>query len=688
MFAVLSKENKVAQNNQKKQKQKQRKLRQRQVKDRKKNARLASVVIPEPSSKIARKLDEIYECFEDGELNYVIELLETLARSSPKSAAVAEVEAGIYQRMGNNEEACRAARRLLKIVPENAEAMLGYAQASLFCARSSIALIQYRKFLDRWPNHELVARAVEPIEICETESRRRVDVANQKGGLSLKFDDGGLEFYARHEASLERMSSNNLAEAIVLLEQNLKEQPQFMSSRNNLVICHFYQGDFELAVDAARETCQLFPDNRFAQANLVKVEFLSGNPEKANDLADKMIIDPPSEQDAYTAAVEALSFLGRDHDIVVLSQMLETVTPIDDDKKGVLLHHFAVANFRMDDRDEAVRLWNQCIEVYPDHSDALENVEDLEAGGGNAAWAEPMGKWLPQPFMQEIIKKYEQDIGNVVGLLAKQNPVVATLVPALLDRGDPVGREFALNFASFDATPPMLQALKDFALGNRGPDSMRNRAMMTLRKEQIIDAGPHRFYSRGKWTDIKLMTAEITREPVEVEAWKSELLEEGYWAMSDGDLAVAEEAFQQVLDRDPDCRSARFNLAGVWQRRGRGDEPDMAMREMRQIHSEHPDYSFAAMAVAMFEAENGNFELAKKILGEIYALPKLHISEAMMLFASQVQVSLAEDDLQAAEESLNMMQQIAEEDDPQVLQLRAMIEHYRFANVESPSLIN
>ena len=72
----------MAQNNQKKQKQKQRKLRQRQVKDRKKNARLASVVIPEPSSKIARKLDEIYECFEDGELNYAIELLETLARLS------------------------------------------------------------------------------------------------------------------------------------------------------------------------------------------------------------------------------------------------------------------------------------------------------------------------------------------------------------------------------------------------------------------------------------------------------------------------------------------------------------------------------------------------------------------------------------------------------------------------------
>ena len=400
-----------------------------------------------------------------------------------------------------------------------------------------------------------------------------------------------------------------------------------------------------------------------------------------------MVAAPPTEQDAYTAAVEALSFLGRDHDIVVLSQLLETITPIDDDKKGVVLHHFAVANFRMDDKDEAVRLWDQCFEVYPDHPDALDNVEDLDEGGGDVAWAEPIVKWLPQPFMQKIIKKYEEESGSVKGSLANENPVVATLVPALLDRGDPVGREFALNFATTDATPPMLQALKDFAFGNRGSDSMRHRAMAKLKQEQVIDAGPHRFFSRGKWTDIKLLGAEISHEPDEVEPWKGALLEEGYWAMLDGDLATAEKAFQQVLDRDPGCRSARFNLAGVWQRRGRGDERDMAKREIRQIHSEHPDYSFAAMAVAMFEAESGNYELARKMLGEIHVQPRLHISEATMLFTSQVQVSLAEGDLQAAEDSLNLMTQIAEKDDPRVLQLQDEIDQYRFTKAIASDLI-
>ena len=259
-----NKEDNVAQSNQKKQKQKQRKLRQRQQKDRKKNARLASVIIPKPSSKIARKIQEIYDCFEDGEIGYAIEILAALVKSCPKIAVVAEVEVDIYQRLGSHEKACRAAQRLLKLVPENPEAMFGYAQTNMFCARSSVALIQYRKFLQRWPNHELVAKTAEAMEVCETESRRRVKVANEKGGLSLGFDEGGLEFYARHEASLERLGSNNLAEAITLLQQNLEDQPQFMSSRNNLVICYFYQGEFELAVEAARETLRRYPENRFA----------------------------------------------------------------------------------------------------------------------------------------------------------------------------------------------------------------------------------------------------------------------------------------------------------------------------------------------------------------------------------------------------------------------------------------
>ncbi len=651
----------MARSSQQKQKHKQRKLRQRKAREQRKNARSASLIVPKPSAKTARKLGEVFEWLEEGDTDYALELLETLVKSSPRVAAVAEAELGIYQSLGNHEQASHAAK-------------FGYAHAALFCARSCIALIQFRKFLDRWPNHDLAAKANQAIEICETESRRRVRDANEKGVLGLEFEEGGLAFYARHEESLEQMTGGNMSEAIALIEQNLAIEPQFMSSRNNLVICRFYQGELEKAVQTARATCEFSPENRFAQANLIKFEFLTGNPVKANELAGAMIADPPTEQDSYTSMVEALSFLGRDEDIVVLSQMLEKVTPIDDDKKCLVLHHFAVANFRSGDKDAAIELWNHCLELCPDHAVAQENLHDLEMNIGHAAWSEPINKWLPRPFLLGINKRYEDDPTRVSGTLARENPVVATLVPALLDRGDPTAREFALNFACTDATPQMLEALKDFAFSTRGPDLLRHKAMMKLKEESLIDAGPHRFFSRGSWTSIKLIAAEITYEPVEVEPWKSELLKEGYWAMAQGKLDIAESAFRRVLDRDPDCRSARFNLASVWQRRGRGDEVKDAEQEMRRLHSEHPDYSFAAMAVAIMEAQEGNFDRAKDLLGDILEKSKLHYSEAMMLFSSQVQVALAQNDSRAAETAWNAMRQIAEDDDPMVSQLRDMIE--------------
>ena len=665
---------------QKKQKQKQRKLRQRKAKERKKVMRAADAVVPEASAKVARKIEEIYGWLDEGEVEYGFDLLRTLVKSSPKCAAVAEAEHGIYSHVGDAGKACLAAKRLCRLLPQNPDAVTNYAQDSLFCSRVSIALVQYRKFLDRWPTHEYATKIKNAIEVCEPESRNRVAVANESGGLELAFDEGGLEFYARHEESLEQLAASNFAEAIVLLEQNLEEQPKFMSSRNNLVICYFYIGEFEKAVATARETCRLAPENRFAQANLIKFEFLTGNSQTANELADLMVADPPTQQDPFTAMVEALGFLGRDEDIIVVSQILDQVTPIDDDKLGLVLHQFAVANYRLDDRTEASRLWDQCLETFPNQFEAQRNVRDVETNGGHAAWGEPITKWLPQPFVEEMLRKCDEVSQSEEGFLAIQSPVIAALVPALLDRGDPQGRELAVAVAGNAATPPMLDALKVFAFSSRGPDELRYQALNKLREESVVDAGPHRFFSQGKWTQVQLCCAEITEEPDQVEPWRKKLLEEGYHAINRGDFEIAETAFKKVFERDPECRIARFNLASVWLQRRDGDEEDKATQEVLKIHAEHPDYTFAAMTVAMYKAEDGEFDRANELLKEVYELPRLHSSEALSLFSTQVQVSLMQGDLKTAESAMFMLKQLVDEGHPVVPDLQQMIDRYILEN--------
>lgn len=652
----------MARSNQQKQKQKQRKLRQRKAKVQKKVARSAELVVPELSAKTVRKLEEIQDCWREGEFKYAIQCMTQLAKDSPKCPAVAESEYDFFEQIGRSENACSAAKRFVRLMPQNPDAILSYAMASLVCSRVSIALLYFQKFLERWPTHESATKARKAIEVCDLESRNRVAVANESGGLELDFEEGGLEFYARHEESLEQMADDNMGEAIALLERNLEEQPKFMSSRNNLVICRFYHGDIEHAVGTARETCRLSPENRFAKANLIKFEFLSGNQEVANELADTMIVDPPTDQDPYTAMMEALSFLGRDEDIIAAAEILEQVDLIDSTKLAAVLHYSAVAHYRMGDHDEASRRWEECLGHVPNHYEALENVSDLETEGGNAAWSESLGKWLPRPYIQEVLDRYEDDAESETSSLAIQSPIIAALVPALLDRGDPDGREFAVTVAGEAATPAMLDALKEFAYSNRGPDSLRHRALRKLQEEAAVGAGPHRFFSQGKWTDIQLFCAEISYKPLkQIEAWKSELLKAGHYALDRGDFETAEKAFQSAIKRDPKCQSARFNLANLWEQRRDGDELEKAHQEVRKLHAEDPGYVFAAMTVAMFEAEEGNYDRADKLLNEVFQRPQLHVSEAMMLFVSQVQISLMRDDVKAAEAAMSMFRQVSDD---------------------------
>ena len=143
-----------------------------------------------------------------------------------------------------------------------------------------------------------------------------------------------------------------------------------------------------------------------------------------------------------------------------------------------------------------------------------KNLDDLNSGQGHAPWPDSIGKWIPRAICDNMFDSNSRSALRKTGHLNLTNdyPAVAALIPALLDRGDPPGREMAMRMAAADGSPAMLDALQQFALGSRGPDAMRHEALNILGRKGRVDSGPHRFYSRGKWTEIKLFMAEINWE--------------------------------------------------------------------------------------------------------------------------------------------------------------------------------
>ncbi|MBI2479400.1 MAG: hypothetical protein HYV60_12435 [Planctomycetia bacterium] len=266
--------------------------------------------------------------------------------------------------------------------------------------------------------------------------------------------------------------------------------------------------------------------------------------------------------------------------------------------------------------------------------------------------------------------------GDKEQLSLARYPAIASVIPALLDRGDPLGREVAMRLAKADSSPPMLDALKQFALGSCGPDSMRFDVLAFLKEKGAIDAGPHRVYSRGKWTEVQLLGAEIFSEPRDSASSPEvlELIKDGMLATREFDYESAEACFRKALEEEPDNCSAAYNLCTVWLRRDGDDGEARARTRLEQLHRDFPEYVFAAIALSQFAAHDCDFQKARDLLAPVFRAERLHISEAMALFTAGAQIALEEHDLDGAERAYELLRQIADEDDANMQALRRRID--------------
>jgi len=232
-----------------------------------------------------------------------------------------------------------------------------------------------------------------------------------------------------------------------------------------------------------------------------------------------------------------------------------------------------------------------------------------------------------------------------------------------------------MKMAELDGSPAMLDALKQFAFSTRGPDSMRYEALSILHREGQIDSGPHRFYSRGTWTDIKLFMPEITWEPTECSTpWVRELIETGTEAIENGDYELAEESFSRILEREPDNYNAAYNLCVIWIERDGWAGRRRARPRLEELHNQFPDYVFARLALAQFAIVEGDFERAIELMDPILGAEKLHVAEATALFETQIQLAIERRRFDAAEQSLAILISIIGEDAPIVIRLRRLID--------------
>lgn len=500
--------------------------------------------------------------------------------------------------------------------------------------------------------------------------------------LALTQSSGDLASSTAVEARLRwHTEKAHFAQAQRLAEALLRFHPDATSTLNNLSLVASLRGRHQEALSLIERVLGQEPDNLHAHANAIRVLVLSGRSAEARARAERLLALPSTLPDAYAKKAEALSYLGDDASILALFAEAEAKGRSD----GYLYHLAACAALGRGQAAEAARLWQRALHLRPDLESAAENLADLQqpAGERQGPWPFPMAQWVPESLVRELTAVVHTPAGKPIseGRLPQlvhefllRHPELPSLLPALLKRGDPGARQFALHLCYVVGTPELRESLKKFALGRRGSDEQRFQAAMQLVDAGILPAVPLKMWVAGVEQEILPIRYEIYTEPVSVHGPKvRDLLSKAGMALNQGDGARSESLLRKALALEPNSPDIVHNVGNSLLVQGRTAE---ARAMLEENHRRHPDYFFGRTYMAMEHARAARIEAAEALVAPLRLQRRLHVSEFSALMGAEVELALSQRDEQGAEGFVDQLEQLRP-GHPTIAQLRRRIAQRR-----------
>ncbi|MEM7034338.1 MAG: hypothetical protein AAF629_32645 [Chloroflexota bacterium] len=558
--------------------------------------------------------------------------------------------------------------KLQKLQPKNPDLLFNLATAYTVNFYPALAVHTYQAFLNRHADHSQAAQAQESLVALEK--------TLEDESANLAPDDADPMTLAIGNDRLRlTLDMGQLREARQIASELLKLNPTLLPVINNLSLLEFLEGNLTTAIDHAEYVLEKDADNFQALGNLIRFLHLSGQIAAAQEKADLFETFQSDDHDIVLKKVETFTYLGDDHRIQKAVQIAENDNIIEQITLPALLYHFAaVAEMRLGNIDLAQVHWKRALEFDPNLEIARENVADLDKpiGEQHAPWPFPGNQWLPNKTFKDVSKVLETFAGKrseksrqkSMERLMAQHPELVWILPILLERGDPWGRDFASTFIFMTQSPSLMTALPGFALGQHGPDTIRHEAASIAFEAGLLPSKEIRMWLNGAWQDIMLLTFDVHYErdtefdTPELKPWMMKLST----ALNKDDADSAEEALKAILQIKHDSPSILNNLATVYQQQNKQDESQILIA---QIQADYPDYFFGIITKASQLIIDKQFDVARETLQPLLLRDRLHISEFTALARIQIQLYLAEDKLAGAEQWLEMWDNI-NPDDPEL----------------------
>jgi Flp pilus assembly protein TadD len=588
------------------------------------------------------------------------ELLNELNRRFPNRPEVLTEMVNVAGTLKDYRTFQSACLSLSKLTPNDPLVLHNLAMAYVFQGRVALSIRTLRRFVQRFPRHELTEK--NRVLIAELE----VQLVKMTAPEGFPEGPEGFEWAVLHEEAQVFMESGDYAKGRQAAERLIQLAPAMSSPRNNLALMWFMDGAPRRAVETARQVLEFQPENVHALGNLARFLDFTGQAAEAREVLARLKAAPVEKEEHSTKKAETCSFLG-DHQ-GVLDAWDEAQRHgwggEDEPFEPMFLHLVAAASFRLGREKEARQLWQQALQAAPYLTIAQDNLNDVAkpVGQRDGPFAFPLQNWLPKKYLDDLAQmaqpvargKQQGGLQNALRRYLDSHPELVAYMPRLLELADGMARNFIAELCGLAATPETLAVLREFALGPHGTDEARFHAAIRLREHEALDKRVE-MYLHGERQEMLLLSYEITHEPEgQLSPAATKLLAKALAALKRKEGREAETLLREALSLEPDAPSLHNNLAAAFELQGRHQE---AMSLTQEIHARHPDYLFAAVNLARAALREKRLEQAKELVKPFLEQERFHVTEMAAYCSFQIELCLAENNRGAAQSWLDKWSQ-------------------------------
>jgi predicted Zn-dependent protease len=606
------------------------------------------------SPRLAEALSEIDQLMRRGRAIEAEQRLVQLERQYPHHPDVLGFHINVAAQLGDFAVHQSLCQQLLLLQPDRSDVHLVLAGAYLRGDRPALAMRAFREFLARFPTHPEVEKVRRTLAEVEPRFQQHLSAIGLTG-------DDAQALAELHELVQVHLHRGEWAETRRLAEELLARRPNFLPALNNMAEAWAREGRLDRAEATARRVLEIAPDNVHALGNLARTLLFQGCTAAAAEIGNRLRVLRPLNGDLWAKIAETFTYLGDDEGVMAAVDAARLGTVPDPGTAGFLEHLAGVASYRLGREQDARRHWQQALKHQAGLAEARKNLEDLRKpiGERNAAWPFPYLNWLSAAFSKELSELLEATARRTKDSIATQRlkdfattHEVGVVVPLLLDRGDPGGRQLAMHLAAVGRTPALLQALRDFAMSHRGPDALRVQAAQIATEAGLIPSGPMRMFTQGQWREVIQLSFEVSDRPDHKHSAEVEkLANDAHELLGLKDAGGAERLLRKALEKEPDAPDLLNNLAAARALQGHEEE---CHRMIRDLHARFPDYLFARVTMARIAIDAGQLDEAQELMKPVLRQRKFHSTEFTALAQAQIHLLLARGEREGARQWLEM----------------------------------